>query len=329
MAVWLSRLIFWSLIIYGFFYLWKKTGGEKKNLIGRLVLILITFFLLLAFLSPDSPVGAAIFSAFSFLFRPLGLAIILLIWAVSLNDKDGLKKPAPQLIFIALLILIVSSSPVVAFGLARGLERNAVKALNAEPCCSPGASAIVLLAQGTTKPKIPEQVSIQLTDKSDRISHAAEIYKEDFSNLIIVSAGPRPDLEGQIVEADEVQKLLMALGVARQDIILDRLSVNLRQSALATREILKQYGLERPTIILVTSALQMQRARLAFANFGINVINAPTDFNTFESDEIYRQRIMGSDFFPSAEALLLTTRVVEEYLGLSYYFVRGWSGANM
>ena len=264
MASWLTRLIFWSLIIYGFYSLWKKTGGEKKNLIGRLFLILITFFLLLAFLSPDSPVGAAIFSAFSFLFRPLGFAIVLLIWAISLNDKDGLKKPAPQLIFTALLILIISSSPVVAFGLARGLERNAIKDINAELCCSPGASAIVLLGQGTTKPKIPEQVSIQLTDKSDRISHAAEIYKEALSSLIIVSAGPRPDLEGQIVEADEVKKLLVALGVDRQDIILDRLSVNLRQSALATRDILEQYGLE-PTIILVTSALQMQRARLAFA----------------------------------------------------------------
>ena len=130
---------------------------------------------------------------------------------------------------------------------------------------------------------------------------------------------------GQIVEADEVKKLLVALGVDRQDIILDRLSVNLRQSALATRDILEDYG-PKPTIILVTSALQMQRARLAFANFGINVISAPTDFNTFESDDTFQQRVTGADFFPNAEALLLTTRVLEEYWGLFYYFVRGWSG---
>ena len=328
MAIWLTRLIFWSLLIYCIYLIWKKTGGDKKNWIGRLVLILIVFFLLLAFMSPDSPVGAAIFNAFAFIFRPLGFSIILLIWALSLTTEDGLKKPAPQVIFTALLILILFSSPVVAFWLARGVERNAIRDINTQLCCSGEIGAIVLLGQGTTKPKIPEQASIQLTDKSDRIPHAAEIYKEGLGSLIIVSAGPRPDLEGQIVEADEIKKLLVYLGVDRQDILLDRLSVNLRQSALETKEILDRYGLD-PNIVLVTSALQMPRARLAFTNFGINVINAPTDFNTFESDEIYRQRIMGSDFFPNAEGLLLSTRVIEEYWGLFFYFVRGWSGANM
>ncbi|MDY6806860.1 MAG: YdcF family protein [Cyanobacteriota bacterium] len=328
MTIWLTRLIFWTLVVYGIYLLWKKTGGDKKNLIGRLVLILTTFFLLLAFLSPDSPVGAAIFNAFSFFFRPLGFSIILLIWAISLTTENGLKKPAPQLIFTALLVFIISSTPIMAFWLARGVERTAIEDVNLQVCCSPGVGAIVLLGQGTTKAKVPEQVSVQLTDRSDRIPHAAEIYKEGLASAVIVSAGPRPDIEGQIVEADEVKKLLVYLGVNREDIILDRSSVNLRQSALATNKIIESYGLER-TVFLVTSALQMPRAKLAFANFGINVINAPTDFNTFESDDTFRQRITGRDFFPNAEALLLTTRVLEEYWGLFYYFVRGWSGANM
>jgi uncharacterized SAM-binding protein YcdF (DUF218 family) len=325
MAIWLTRLIFWTLVVYGFYLLWKQTGGEKKNLLGRLIIIIITFFLLLAFLSPDSPVGTAIFNAFSFIFRPLGFSIILLIWALSLTTKEGLKKPAPQLIFTALLILIISSTPVVAFWLARGVERSAVEEINDQLCCSPNVGAIVLLARGTTKPTIPEQIGVQLTDKSDRISYAGEIYKEALGGVVIVSAGPRPDIEGQIAEADEVEKLLVDMGVDSDDILLDRFSVNLRQSAIATRNILNKYGLE-PTVILVTSALQMPRAKLAFNSAGINVINAPTDFNTFESDDTFQQRVTGADFFPNAEALLLTTRVLEEYWGLFYYFVRGWSG---
>lgn len=328
MAIWLTRLIFWTLVVYGFYLLWKQTEGEKKNLLGRLCLILITFFLLLAFLSPDSPVGAAIFNTFAFIFRPLGFSIILLVWAVSLTIRDGLKNPAPQLIFSAVLILIISSTPIVAFWLAQGVERTAVGDLNSQLCCSPRVGAIVLLGQGTTKAIMPQQVSVQLTDKSDRIPHTAELYQEGLASVVIVSAGPRPDLEGQIVEANEVKKLLVYLGVDSEDIILDGLSVNLRQSALATRNILKQSGIE-PTVILVTSALQMPRAKLAFSNVGIQVINAPTDFNTFESDEIYKQRVTGGDFFPNAEALLLTTRVLDEYWGLFYYFVRGWSGINI
>ena len=36
------------------------------------------------------------------------------------------------------------------------------------------------------------------------------------------------------------------------------------------------------------------------------------------------RHITGADFAPSAEALLLTTRVLDEYFQTFYYFLRGW-----
>ena len=327
MLIWITRLIFWGLIIYLLLLLWKKTVGEERSLVRRLWLILITILVVVAFIAPDSPAGAAVFSILSFIFKPLGLSIILLIWALSLISKD-IKAPAPSLIFSSLLILILFSTPVIAFWIAQQMEGRALKDLDFDGCCYDRAGAIVLLGQGTTKAKASGKISIQLTEKSDRIPYALELYRQGLADKIIVSAGPRLDIEGHRVEAEEIKKLLVYMRAYSEDIIVEPLAKNLRQSALEVKKILEDRNID-PAIILVTSALQMPRASLTFANVGIKVVAAPTDFNTFEANGKYQPRVVGSDFFPNAEALLLSTRVVEEYWALFYYFVRGWLASSI
>jgi len=79
-------------------------------------------------------------------------------------------------------------------------------------------------------------------------------------------------------------------------------------------------------VLLVTSAIQMRRASLAFADVGIQVVPRATDFYTFQptAGGKSRLRIDVADFLPSAEALVTTTRVFDEYFGSFYYFLRGW-----
>lgn len=327
MLIWITRLVFWGLIIYLLFLLWKRTVGEEKSLVRRLSLILISILVVIAFIAPDSPAGGAVFSILSFIFKPLGLSIIFLIWALSLISKDT-KPPAPTLIFSSLLILILSSTPVVAFWAAQQMETRAVQDLDFQGCCYSRAGAIVLLGQGTTRAKVPGKISIQLTEKSDRIPYALELYRQGLADTIIVSAGPRLDIEGHRVEAEEIKKLLVYMRVYSEDIIVEPLARNLRQSALEVKKILEEKNID-PAIILVTSALEMPRASLTFANVGIKVIARPTDFNTFEPEGKYQARVTGADFFPNAEALLLSTRVVEEYWALFYYFVRGWLASSI
>lgn len=91
---------------------------------------------------------------------------------------------------------------------------------------------------------------------------------------------------------------------------------------------MKDRGLGR-TVVLVTSALEMRRASLAFAEAGFKVIPAPTNFNTFTREGKQSYRVSGADFAPSAEALLLTTKVFEEYLITFYYFIRGWLAPSL
>jgi Uncharacterized conserved protein len=325
MFVLLARILFLFLLFSLVKSWWDQSGGKDNPLLDRLRVLLLISLLLLAFFAPDTPVGAAIFSLVAFLFKPLGFSITLLVIASALITNGGIRNPAPKLILAALLVLILSSMPVVALWFADQAERESAAAVSTN-CCDETAAAIVLLGKGTTQAHIPNRVAIQLTDTGNRLPYAAVLYKKQLAPLVIVTAGPRPELEGYVGEAKDIQTLLASnMGVPRSSIILDENGRNIRTSAQEVRKILDSRGVERK-VLLVTSAIQMRRASLAFADVGIQVVPRATDFYTFQptAGGKSRLRIDVADFLPSAEALVTTTRVFDEYFGSFYYFLRGW-----
>lgn len=323
MLVLLTRIVFLILIICMITSLWQSSGGDKKNLISKLLLVFSIILLIMAFYAPDSPGGAVVFRFLAFVFKPLGFSLVLFIYATTLISNGGVKNPAPTLIITALIVLIISSTPVFAFWIAQQAEEDAIEAISASACCDQTADAIVLLGQGTTQPQIPDRIQIQLTDTAERIIYAAQLYKKGLAPYLIVSAGPRIEDDSNTIEVSDIKKVLVELGVPRSAIILEPDGSTLRLSAIETREILDNKGLD-PVVILVTSAPQIRRASLTFTDLGMKVIPAPTDFNTLHPYGEYSRRFSLADFVPKAESLLLTTKVWEEYLALFYYFLRGW-----
>ena len=323
MLIILTRIVFLILLICILTSLWKSSGGDKKNLISKLLLVFAIILLILAFYAPDSPVGAAVFRFLGFALKPLGFSIILLVYATTLISSGAIKAPAPTLIITALIVLIISSAPVFAVWAAQQAEEDAIEVVSVSACCDRKADAIVLLGQGTTQPKIPDRIQIQLTKTAERIIYAAQLYKKGLAPYIIVSAGPRIEGDSNTVEAVDIKRVLVELGVPRAAIILESDASTIYESAIETSEILDAKGLD-PVVILVTSAIQIRRASLTFTKVGMRVIPAPTDFNTVNPYEDSSYRFVLADFFPDAEALLLTTEVWEEYLALFYYFLRGW-----
>jgi uncharacterized SAM-binding protein YcdF (DUF218 family) len=331
MFVLLTRLLLLLLTGFILFRLWKLLGFKKSSIILQLVYILTVALLVLALIAPDSVVGVVILGLLSVFIKPLGLSILLLILASTTirkqkkDDKEEIimAAPGPTLILITLLILIVSSTPFVADWLAQQLEKASIKTVQTDLCCGEQAGAIVLIGQGTTEPKLPYRTQIQLTQTGDRIPYAAHLYRENLSELIIVSAGFRQDLIQPILEADDVKTLLVYMGVNSEDVILDPHGGTLRHSAVEVKKLMDRLNLGR-TVILVTSALEMRRASLTFARVDLKVIPAPTNFYTFISQEKLSRRVTGADFAPSAEALFLTTKVLEEHFATFYYFTRGW-----
>jgi len=319
----LARILFLFLLFSLLRSWWEQSGGKDNPLLDRLRVLLLISLLILAFFAPDTPVGAAIFGLVAFFFTPLGFSLTLLVIASALITNGGIRNPAPRMILAALLVLILSSMPVVAYWFAEQAERDAAART---VCCDETAAAIVLLGKGTTKPHIPNRVAIQLTDTGNRLPYAAVLYRKQLAPMVIVTAGPRPELEGYVGEAKDIETLLANnMGVPRSSIVIDDNGSNIRTSAQEVRKILDSRGVGRK-VILVTSAIQMRRASLAFANMGMQVIPRATDFYTFQPTArgTSRLRLDAGDFLPSAEALLTTTRVFEEYYGSFYYYLRGW-----
>jgi uncharacterized SAM-binding protein YcdF (DUF218 family) len=229
----------------------------------------------------------------------------------------------------------VSSTPFLSNLLARSLELGEVTQISrtgtATPPAAQPAGAIVVLGRGTTQANVPYRTQIQLTETGDRILYTANLYREQVNlgsqPLVIVSAGPRDDLQGnqdQTSEANDIASLLTQLGVPRDRILTETRGVDLRSSAEQVSQILRARNLGNTRVIIVTSGLNSRRARLTFSRVGLNVISRPTDFYGFQSGATPRLRIRIESFLPSVESLGVTTRIVEEFFTTIYYSLRGW-----
>jgi uncharacterized SAM-binding protein YcdF (DUF218 family) len=323
----LTQILLWLLItviIYNL--LLRVIPRAYLTLLGGFLLFAI---IVLAFFFPNDRLVAAAWSVLSFPLKPVGASILLL--GVALNQ--GLKNR--NLVVASLLILLVSSTPFLANLLAQRTELGAIQAARLG---TPGAAvtaqpagAIVVLGRGTTQANLPYRTQIQLTDAGDRILYAAQLYREQLTlgsqPLVIVSAGPRDDLQGnqnQTNEANDIAALLTQMGVPANQIITEPRGVDLRTSAVEVNRILRERGLGNTRVVLVTSGINTRRATLTFSDVGLNVVSRPTDFVGFQPGATPRLRLRVESFIPSVEALTVTTRLVEEFFTSIYYYLRGW-----
>jgi uncharacterized SAM-binding protein YcdF (DUF218 family) len=307
----LSYVLVWLLVavlIYNL--LLKVIPRAYLTLLGGFLLFAI---IVLAFFFPNEPLVRSAWSVLSFPLKPVGATIILL--GAALNQ--GLKNR--NLIVAALLILLLSSIPIVTTVLARTLEQGEVAQVATTGAAVPNAGAIVVLGQGTTEPGLPPRTQIQLTDEgSDRIRRAAQLYRQTGGQpLVIASAGP---------EANDVATVLTQLGVPQDRIVVESGSRDLRTSAIEVNRILTARGIANQPVYLVTSAINSRRARLAYSQVGVQTVIQPADFVATEpgTREARNFNLSVQSFIPSVESLAVATRIVEEFYTTIYYSLRGW-----
>ena len=250
-------------------------------------------------------------------FYPIGLICLLLIVALGLLWKKSKRTPA--VISTALLILLLSGNSWTSNSLVRSLEWQ-----NIPQGELPTADAIVVLGGGIRSQAYPRP-DVDFSDAGDRVWYGAELYRAGKAPKIIVSGG-RIDWQGNSTpEADDLSKLLIKMGVPKTDIISERKSLNTRDNAVYTKEILQQYNFQK--ILLVTSAMHMPRSLAIFKKLDINAIAAPTDYriSQLEIDQPNTQiesAILA--LLPNEESLSLTTGALREYLGILVYKLKGW-----
>ncbi len=256
---------------------------------------------------------------------PVGLTAILLFLTLFLIKKK--PKTAFWLVLISLLLVSAAGNAYFSAFLTRSLEWRYMP-----PTGEVKADAIVLLGGGTEAPDTPRQM-VEINSAGDRVLYATQLYKAGAAPLIILSGGNMSySQERSTTPAQEMQAMLVDLGVPQEALVLQSQSQNTAEDAYFTSAILAEKQIR--TVILVTSAAHMERALMMFASPEISIIPAPTDYNvtqrSWENLMRWDWKTILTHVMPDGGNIARTNLILHEYLGIFFYRVKFlWDSTNL
>lgn len=229
---------------------------------------------------------------------PLFVITLLLLW--------GLISRSYRICFAAIVILVTCSVPIFSNKLIFYLEREYKLA---HPSTVEKANAIVVLSGMVRAIETNDGFQFEFSEASDRIFAGIELFEEKKSPVIILTQGKLPWSVG-VSEGEHLRNLAIKMGVPPDNIILTEMVQNTDQEAKSVKKIVS--GLDH-SVLLVTSAFHMPRAKKVFEAADIKVIPFPVDFLTSADT------VTIIDFIPSAYGFYNTSFFVREMIGRAYY----------
>lgn len=155
----------------------------------------------------------------------------------------------------------------------------------------------------------------ELNDSGDRIVEAAVLAHRYPDARIVVSGGNGSLLLAGEGDADSAPRLLTALGVAPERLVLENRSRNTYENAVFSRDVVKpQPG---QTWLLVTSAFHMPRSMALFREAGFDAVAWPTDYKTLGTER------PGLTRDNQLDSLRNTSIGIREWTGLVAYWLAG------
>jgi uncharacterized SAM-binding protein YcdF (DUF218 family) len=257
---------------------------------------------------------AFLYSVLLQLLLPTSLSLMLLAVSVTLRRRPTVRRACRVL---AVLILLVCGNGWVVSAMFRQLERQYVP-----PVPLPDADAIVVLSGGVLSRTAPRP-TVEVADAGDRVLYGAQLYRERKAPLIVVTGNVGTGDFKARPEAEDMAELLQAIGVDEHAIVKEIKAQNTHQHAVNLCPLFQQRQITR--VLLVTSALHMPRSIAAFRHVcpAVEYIPAPTDFrNTIAAPVAWYREAM--NLLPTPRRLLDFSDAAHEYLGMTYYRLRGW-----
>ena len=175
----------------------------------------------------------------------------------------------------------------------------------------------------------------------DRFEGGLDLFKARKAPILIFTGGYVPWRPDDRPEGEILRERAVKLGVPKEKILVTGRVGNTAQEAEAVRELFRnsEFGIRKqqtangeqptnsvgsgqiavggkPSIILVTSAFHMPRAKMLFERQGFEVEPFPVDFRVSD-----RQRTTILSFLPKAEYLEDSETAMREGMGILYYSV--------
>lgn len=235
----------------------------------------------------------------SFIFPPFNSIILIIVGLILIRFY---KKYGLGLIISATILLYIQAIPLTAKIISQQLELPALDYNK-----TGNAQAIVILGGGVNANTEEYKYKIQPgMNTLMRIKYGAYL-SEHFHDLpIIVSGG----YTGESKEADVMRhSLITSFKVDPNRIFTETKSRTTEENAKYTSQILQEKHIN--TVILVTDAYHMRRAKMFFERYNINVITAPTNYYynlNAEEPTLY--------LIPNAGSMFTVNQALHEIVGM-------------
>lgn len=154
----------------------------------------------------------------------------------------------------------------------------------------------------------------------DRIWQAIDLYHMGKVDKILIAGANGHLLSNGLREAEQFKELLVQRGIPEEDILVEVVSKNTYENAVESKKVLDKNP-EIKSILLVTSALHMRRAKKCFEEAGFQ------DFGTFCTDHYTgKNRGYGIDQYliPNVSTLTDWKRLTHEWVGYVTYKLMGY-----
>jgi uncharacterized SAM-binding protein YcdF (DUF218 family) len=246
---------------------------------------------------------------FWFFIQPLNLSIFLLLAGV-IAVTFGRWRLAVTGSSLALLVLALSAWTSLGALMLNPLEERFPR-----PSLPEKVDGIVVLGGGFEGAINLVRGGYELNAGGDRMVETAVLARRFPGAKIVVSGGTGELILDGEGDATTAPRLLGALGVAADRLILENRSRNTYENAIYTRQMVVPKPGE--TWLLVTSAFHMPRAKALFDKAGFPTIAWPVDYRTSgrEGIGLFRDN--------AADSLQATTMAIREWIGLFAYWMSG------
>ncbi len=245
--------------------------------------------------------------------RPFPLLFLLLLVAVGLLWRRRVESRRRLLLVTAPLgLLALLTLPLSSYLAIGSLEWQ----YPPRPNRPAGVPALVVLSGGMRQADEYQAKPILYPDSLYRCMHAADLYHQGTACPVFVSGGKVDPTEAGPTLGQMLHDYLVELEVASGDIRIEQKSSNTHENALYTAELLKQEGIKQ--VVLVTDAVHLPRAVRCFEQQGIAVVPSGCFYRAAGFEWSLR------NWLPSAGAAEGVHLAAHEWLGLVYYWLRGW-----
>ena len=243
-----------------------------------------------------------------FLIGAVGVGVAML------YGSERMRRAGRLLLLLVAAFYLFGSTRLGADLLVAPLHRH--DAALTEAAAAQGATAVVILNAGADTFRARGTLTTGMArEQALRILEGARVYRLLGNPIVIVAGGyawqiDRPPL-GEIYA-----KELVELGVPRDRIVIEPRSENTRQHAEYLRPYLERHQVKR--FVLVTSGFHMRRSAMTFRAAGYDFVTSAA-----APDSDFPKKF-DSPFMPDPFNLERLEIGAHEYLGLIYYWWKGW-----